>query len=429
MMRRIISGFGANAFGQAVTIVIQIFSLPMFLLYWDTATYGSWLILSALPSFLAMADVGMVHAAGNKMTMAMGRSDVAEANRIFQTAQVFMMVVCGSLAVLMTPAALFVPLSDFISTDQRIALAALLLEILVAMFGGLYEAAFKATGRYAMGTLLANAVRLGEWAGYLLGLVLFGNFAGVAICGLLARTMGTGIGVILAQSGDHGLIWGTRLAQKSELLIMIRPAVSFMAFPLVNALSFQGVTLLVGALAGTTTVALFTTYRTLARVAVQLTGMFSHALWPEFARLFGRGGPQAVEKLYRHSALLGAAQALALSIVLYFVSPWLLQVWTHGQIAFVPGLMAWMLAYAAVSGFSHIPRVLLLSTNQHVGLAGWSLVGGAFSLILAWAFGKLWQIDGIVASLVVSEIYVAAICVYFAYRLFHSASTLRESLP
>ena len=87
---------------------------------------------------------------------------------------------------------------------------------------------------------------------------------------------------------------------------MIRPAVSFLAFPLANAFSFQGVTLVVGTLFGTATVALFTSYRTIARIAVQLTGMFSHALWPEFGRLFGHGGAPAVEKLFRHSALLGA---------------------------------------------------------------------------------------------------------------------------
>jgi len=36
-----------------------------------------------------MADVGMVNASGNKMTMAIGRFDVVEANRIFQSANLY----------------------------------------------------------------------------------------------------------------------------------------------------------------------------------------------------------------------------------------------------------------------------------------------------------------------------------------------------
>jgi O-antigen/teichoic acid export membrane protein len=178
------------------------------------------------------------------------------------------------------------------------------------------------------------------------------------------------------------------------------------------------VTLVVGALAGTAAVALFTSYRTIARVAVQVTGMFSHALWPEFGRLFGHGGPQALEKLFRHSALLSAVQALALSVLLYFVSPYLLRVWTHGRIEFEPSLMVWMLAYAAISGIWHVPRVLLLSTNQHIGLAGWSLAAGSLSVALAFAFGQAWQVEGVAAAMLTAECFIALVCAYLANRSF-----------
>jgi O-antigen/teichoic acid export membrane protein len=418
MMRRLISNFGANVFGQAVNIVIQLFSLPLFLLYWDTSTYGSWLILSAVPAYLSMADVGMVAVSGNKMTMALGQSNVAEANRVFQSALLFMLIVCGTLALLVTTMALLAPLPWPLSLNERVALAALFCQVLLALFGGLSEAVFRATGRNATGTILGNLGRLGEWAGYILGLVIFRTFAGVAICGFLARAAGTAISIGLSQMGGHGILWGVKQAQKMEILALIRPSVYFVTIPLATAFSLQGVTLVVGALFGPAMVTLFTSYRTIARVAVQLTGMFSIALWPEFSRLFGYGGPWALEKLFRYSALLSAIQALALSVLLYFVSPWLLQVWTHGRIEFAPDLMVWMLAYAAVSGAWHVPRVLLLSTNQHIGLAGWSVAAGGLSVILAWVWGREWQIDGVVAAMLATEFLLAFGCIYLAFRLF-----------
>jgi hypothetical protein len=82
-------------------------------------------MLSAVPSYLSMADFGMVYTAGTRMTMAIGRSDAAEPNRVFQSAQLFMMIVCGSLTVLLTPLVLLGPLPNYISLDQRIPLAAL----------------------------------------------------------------------------------------------------------------------------------------------------------------------------------------------------------------------------------------------------------------------------------------------------------------
>jgi len=379
------------------------------------------LLLSALPAYLSMADVGMVAAAGNKMTMAVGRSDVAEANTVYQSAQLFMTIMCGSLGAVLTPAVLFLPLPDYMTMDKRIALAALLCDVLLTLYGGLSEAVFKATGRYPVGTVLSQIVRLGEFAGFMTGLILFRSFAGVALTGLAARAVGTAAVVYIGQRGEHGLRLGFGRASKAELLEIIRPAVSFMAFPLANALTFQGVTLLVGLVAGTASVALFNAYRTIARVAVQATAMFSHALWPEFARLFGQAGMDAVFPLFRRSALLSAAQSIALSLLLYFISPWLLRIWTHGRIEFVPSVMAWLLAYAAVSGIWHVPRILLLSTNQHIGLAGWSLAASVLAVALAWLLGTLWQINGVGAAMVISETFIAAICVTLAQRAFADA--------
>lgn len=423
MLRRIILGFGANAFGQVVSIAIQLFSLPLFLYFWDPATYGSWLLLSAIPAYVVMADVGMVTAAGNKMAMAVGRADLIEANRVYQSAQLFMTVVCGGLGLLLVPVALLAPLPAYMTFDMRVALAALLCGVLVALYGGLSEAVFRATGRYAVGTMLGQISRLTEFAGYMLGLALFRTFSGVALTGFAGRCLGTALLTVLGQRDGQGLRLGFAAASKEELMSVARPAVSFMAFPLANALSFQGVTLLVGALSGTTAVALFNTYRTIARIAVQVTAMFSHALGPEFSRLYGHGGMSAARALYRRSALLSAAQSVALSVVLYFVSPFLLEIWTHGRIPFVPSLMAWLLAYAAIGGIWHVPRILLMSTNRHVGLAGWSLVAALLCVAVSWGLGLLVGVDGAAIGMLVSETFIAAVCVYIARLSFAEAAS------
>ena len=415
MKRRIIAGMGANSFGMAITIGIQLLSLPLFLHYWDTSTYGVWLMLSAIPAYLSMADVGMVTAAGNKMTMAMGKGDLPGANRTFQSAQMFMAIVCGLLALLVVPLVLWAPLPGLETIDQRVALSAMSAGVLAALFGGLSEAVFKSTQRYAAGTMLGNYVRLGEWLGSMLGLMLVGSFAAVALSALAMRLIGTMTAMALASKGSHGLRWGMHGAEGAEIGEMVKPAVSFMAFPLANALSFQGVTLLVGALFGPIAVALFNTYRTIARVAVQVTAILSHALWPEFSRLFGQGGSATLERLYRRTSLLGVAQSLFLSLVIYFVSPWLLRVWTHGAIEFVPSTMLLMLLYAAVGGIWHIPRVLLMATNQHINLAYWSLATGMLTVGLAWLMGSAFHLNGVVAAMLMSEFFIAIVCAWLAY--------------
>ena len=423
MKRRILAGMGANSFGMAITILMQLASLPIFLHFWNLETYGKWLILSAIPGYLSMADVGMVTAAGNKMTMAMGKKDEVEANQIFQSAQAFMACICAIIAVIIIPIILLAPLPWFESMDQRTALAAMSLGVLIALFGGLSEAAFKATERYASGTMLGNYVRLGEWLGAILGLASDGSLAAVAIGGLLMRLLGCIVGMVLVNKTVRVLHWGVKFAHYAEVKAMIKPAISFMAFPLANAFSFQGITILVGAMLGPVAVALFNTYRTIARVAVQITAILSHALWPEFSRLFGEGAKQEIYKLYLKTIALGVLQALFLSGALYFLAPYLLKIWTHDAIRFDSNMMLLMLGYAAIAGFWHVPRVLLMATNQHSHLASWTLLAGLLSVGLSWILCHVFDLTGVIMAMILSELLIAMICIYLASQLYRVIST------
>jgi O-antigen/teichoic acid export membrane protein len=372
-------------------------------------------MLSAIPAYLSMADVGMVTAAGNKMTMAIGKGDLPEANKIFQSAQLFMVIICGSISLIVVPMILWVPFPGLETMDRRMALIGLSLSVLLSLFGGLCETVFRSTGRYAMGVVLGNIVRLGEWFGTMLGLMIVGSFSAIALLSLTARLIVTIFVVWYAARGSHGLKWGFGSARKSEVVTLIKPAISFMTFPLANAFSFQGVTLLVGALFGPVLVATFNTYRTIARISVQMTAMFSYSLWPEFSRMFGQGGISAVEMLFKRSAIFGFIQAIALSTLLYFISPWLLDIWTHGHIKFIPDLMLIMLIYAAIGGIWHVPRGLLMAINQPMKIAQWSLVTGVLVVVLAWVFGHYLQLNGVVIAMLISELFIAIICTRLAY--------------
>lgn len=417
---------GAGAFGQAVVIVIQIFSLPLFLKQWDTPTYGTWLLLSAMPSYLAMTDLGMVATAGNRMTMALGHGDKVEANRLFHSAFMFVLAMTGGAVLLSVPVALFAPFDSLQSTDQRMAICLLILGVLVAQFGGLSDAIFRATGRFAQAVMLGNILRLLEWGGMMVGLYMAGTFTAVALGGLLVRVACTMVLVGASARGNHGLTWHWRQASMAEIKSLFKPALSFMVFPLSSALSLQGITLLVGHFFGPAVVAVFNSYRTIARVAVQGTSILSNAVWGEFSFLFGKGGTEAVRPIYRRSLMLGTAGSVALSLILYFAAPLLLDVWSHGQIPFQAWPMLILLGYAAIAGTWHVPRVLLLSTNQHIGLAQWSLVGAVVAMGAAYLMQGPLGIEGVCLAMLASELLMAVVCLKLARDFLRSGAAFRS---
>ena len=193
VLRRIVAALGAHSFGQVINVTIQLISLPMFLHHWDTARYGVWLIMAALPTYVSMTDVGMTAIAGNRMTMEIARGQYGEANVTFQSTFAFMLIVCGAALTISVPIALFAPIKGLTTLDQRIALAALFSSTVFAMFAGFNETVFKSTNRYAMGVMSYNFLRLGEWIGCMMGLWIFGTYAGVALTGLSVRIIGVGI--------------------------------------------------------------------------------------------------------------------------------------------------------------------------------------------------------------------------------------------
>ncbi|HEX5357082.1 MAG TPA: hypothetical protein VFW93_12740 [Aquabacterium sp.] len=410
-MSRIIAAMGAGTLGQGVNIAIQLLSLPVFLHWWDLSQYGQWLMLSAMPAYLSMADAGMVSTAGNRMTMAMGRGDVKQANRVFHSATVFMMLTCGALGGLSVLAVLVVGIPGVDTLAERGALLCLCLGVLVSFAGGLADAVFRASHRYALGNALGTLVRLGEWIGSIIGLWLSQDLFAVALGGLLWRIAGTVMMAAWSRSQAMGLTWGVHDAHVQEVRSMARPALSFMLFPVSNAITFQGLTLLTGHLLGPAMVAVFNTYRTLARVAVQVTATLSHALWSEFSRLFGQGGAPAMLGLYTRAARIGLMGSVTLSGTLYLAGPHLLHWWTHGAVPGNDALLAWLLLYAAVCGAWHIPRVALMATNQHDGLAQGVVLISAGGFVLSWCLARYWQVEGIAAGMALAEIACALWCV------------------
>ena len=150
-------------------------------------------------------------------------------------------------------------------------------------------------------------------------------------------------------------------------------------------------TLIVGAVFGPATVAIFNTYRTISRLAIQTTSVFSHALWAEFSHLFGSGQFTALKALYRRSEQIGTAISVVSSVLIFPAAPLLLHFWTHDKIPFAPDVFACFCLATLLGSLAHVPRGLLMSTNQHMRLANiyvvFAAVGAGVSVLLGSHLG------------------------------------------
>lgn len=417
--RRILAGIGSGVYAQLIGLLLQVASVPVFLAVWGLGNYGWWVIVSTVQAYLALSEFGVLSAVGSRMTVLVSRGAIGGANTVLHAGILFL----GAIAfvVMLASPAIAAAFAAF-GVPQEFCWAAGILGIGVAVsqLGGVAFAVFQATGRNHIGLSSVANIRLAEWLGGMAGLIITASPVGVAAGMLLLRILSTAL--VLRKALSQQIVFKLRVGRWKILRLHMAQSLANFAITLTNTVSLQGTTLLVGAALGPTAVAVFNTYRTVGRTAVQATGILSHAAWPEFASAFGARLPGALKSLYRRTVIigLGAASVAAAAIVLGM--PGLLEIWTHGDVQYSFELTIAVAAYALAASASHVPRVFLTAIGRNKRLAVVATVS-SFASILASA-GLVVATDQLVVVLwvsVVMEALVALAAMAFSRRQLRRA--------
>lgn len=410
LRRRIVKGLGANAFGQVVNIIIQLVSVPIFLHFWSADLYGKWLIVSSIPGYLSMSDIGFSSAAGNEMTMLTARRDFQAAARIFQSAWVFVTGICLIIGLLVVALAYLLPFDIWFNlkplprTQVSLVICLLSAYTLVLQQGGLIDAAFRSDGRYAEGTALANVVRFMEMFLTLFSVAIGGQLETAAAILLVSRILGTSWMWLMFKRANQWLSLGYTQACWQTIAMMSKPAIAFMVFPMGQALTIQGMTLAVGGILGPVAVVVLTTTRTVTRIVLQFITLINCAFWPELSSAFGSGDLLLARKLYQKASTFSFWLAVAISFVLVVAGPWLLLTWTGRHIQLDLPLFYLMLLLVISGSIWQSSSVVLMATNTHGSLAKVFLLGSVASLILALVLLKTIGIVAVPIALLLIDI-------------------------
>src|ERR1700683_4236902 len=94
---RIVRGISANVYSQLVQTALQLLSVPIYATHWGLATYGAWLVIFTVPSFLPFADFAFAAAAANDMTVSVARGNRGAAIETFHAVRAAMAGICSIL--------------------------------------------------------------------------------------------------------------------------------------------------------------------------------------------------------------------------------------------------------------------------------------------------------------------------------------------
>jgi O-antigen/teichoic acid export membrane protein len=423
----VIKGFGANAYGQLVNVFVQLCGVPILLHFWGGRCFGEWLILSAVPIYLSMADLGFAQSAGNHMTQQVARGDMQGALAQFQsiTTLVLLCSICGICivtALLATTSFVeLLPLQFLSNQDASWVIGLLAAEVCAGLNDGTLHAGFRAGGGYALHITIDNSTRLAQHA-LLWATAAAGGGPVAGACALLGvRLVEIPLTALLLVHKYRWITIGVSHARMGDLHRLFRPAIANLALPLAQSLNIQGMRLVVGSVLGPIAVVIFTTLRTITRLILQAAAVIGHTVEPEMATAYGRGDTDRLFRLYVRTAQLGTILAMALAAFLFWTGDRILAIWTSNNVTMDRSLFGWLVCGAVVSTFWNSGLITLKAANRHLRSTICFIITAGLAVGLT---GTILAITGRLADaglvLLLMDLSTAAYVVPAACRLSHS---------
>jgi O-antigen/teichoic acid export membrane protein len=421
--RRLILGFISNSVSRLASTVIQLVQVPVFLHFWDVNLYGEWMIVNSIPSYLAFSNIGFGSVAGNEMTMLTSGGDIPGALRIFQSCWWLIACICGGIGLLLGPVLYFLPVVDILklhtisATDTKWIIFYLGISVLLGQLEQLMGAAYTCIGRYPYGSFIKSMLSLAAFAMMIVSVILGYGPRTTALIFTLANAVGT---LVLGLLVKHDIPWikyGWSEARFSEIRRMTGPAVAFMGFPIGNALNLQGTLMAVQYALGPVDVVIFSTARTVSRVALQMVQMVNITFWPELSLAYGAKNIALLRNLHRRACQMALIIAVIVVSAMLSFGPWFLTHWTGGHVPPSRRLLSILLLVVVFYALWSTSSTLVSATNQHQKLSVYYIVGTSITVVSTFILAQHYGLYGAAASLLISELVMNSYVVPNSIRL------------
>jgi O-antigen/teichoic acid export membrane protein len=419
---QILKMFGAQTYGTLINTLDKLATVPLFIFFWGVDLFGEWLILRAIPSYLAVAELGFATAAANRMSVLLIHNRHQQALSYFQST--FWVLAAVSLVLVVVVSILFVlgdarevfNFSSDVDYDLLTVVMLMLGYTLLVFQTQLLSAAYRSVGRYVSAAFITYNIRALEIC-LLVVVVLFGGgICDAALSYFLVRLTGIVYMASLLLWRERWLRYGFSQAKLSTIKEMLPDAAGFFAFPFGQAMSLQGGVFILAYLSSPALVALFSASRTMSRTVVQLGMQINRSVWPELTRLCAAGNREQAKIVYFIAAGSFFWLGIVAGITLLALSPYIFEIWTAGEMQSDSFLFALLITSALLNGFWYSALSILAATDNHKKVGFMYVMLSSSSMLLAYWLGVIYMDIGVAVAILVSEALMMLIVVYSSLK-------------
>lgn len=384
----------ANFFGVGVNLLNQIVLVPFYIVCWGNDLYSDWIVLSSLTAIFSMTDVGLNNVIQNQFSIKYAEGETKICNSLLSCNVVIVTITFLAVILLAFAYLLCVNVVENMNlhvlnkTEASIVFIMLLVKVFITMYSGIQNAIYRATHH------ADRAIYFDQITFLIVVVVTFGFvLASLSVVYLSIAICIPYIFLIFIKHSDSRRYFNHQISlfhfDLSMVKRMILPSMSFMSFPIGNAIILQGFTLVVNRFFGANEVVLFNTSRTMCNFIKSLLGTIQGSVWPEYSIAYGKSDYQRMRMLHRKSLHLSLVFSFIVGIGLLIFGPLVYRVWTHGEIPFVYPLMFGFIAALIIEGIWISSSVTVMATNNHTRLGVTFVTVSFMSLLISIFMMKL----------------------------------------
>lgn len=388
---------------------VRLLQVPLLLSALGQDDYGRWLVVSIVPAWLTLLNMGIGTVSGNAMVMEVAAGETATARKTYANAMsVTLRLIAGSIPLLVIfififPGIMFSEINASERAEATWGLLLLCISVLVTFVSDIHATRLRAAGKADLAAFLLGVqlwIELG-----LICLVIFYaprlDYLGMAnLVSTLIYALSTWV---ISRLMLPDIRFLPRLSDRAGRRSMLKKGAIYQSFPLGHAIILQGQILVVHQTLGPASVAVFSTARTLVRLISQGVEMINHSIWPELSRLFGAQDLKNAARLHRTSVMTAVILSLGGAVLLWFFGAWLYSSWTDKILEIETNLLWSLLITIPMGACWYTSSMVALSCNAHEGLTKRFLVASVVSHLFCWWFSLTVGLPGTALSPLVAD--------------------------
>ena len=406
--KRAFYGLFTSFLGFGVQMALQVVIVPYVIKIAGKDTLGAYSIIMQIIGYGLLLDLGFSASLGRFLSHSFAFDDNGiRFNNTFNIGRTFLLVINFLIGIIICTTSFFI--GDLITAESytihEMEISMILLgvwTILKTPFA-LYSVALNASQNMSIVNIVTIFSGLSRFLLSILLVYIGMGLTGMVIAFIISEVISLFVNryFFLKNFKHHKAKWA--ISDKKLFKEIFDFGIKYWGVNLAVVIYYSSDSIIVGHLFGAAAASIYYVTKTPSYFAYQLIFKLSDNIGPAANELFAKSEYEAIKSMYIKLLKYSLILVLPLALGIIGFNKFVISIWTSEE-QYGGDLMTYAIAcYVIIEVINHINAMVLVVSGKMNGWAKNSVVQGALGIALAFVFGKLMGLPGIMLGLVVSS--------------------------